>query len=332
MNRVPLHSRRPAGTTAVAGVLGLCVVAALVGWLWRPSKTMPGVPAPLAASAPVAPAPASAPDNPAQARRQLALSGRWARLSGRDQAILAPLREDWPELSADQRQKWLDLALRFPSLQVDEQQRIQDRMRQWALLSPAERGAARLNFQEIRQLSAQDRLEQWEAYRGLAPSERKELAVKAQSAGQSPAVPRRADPSAPVPKSSGVAAEAVAGSGLVARPVGGTVVQAPIGATTQLVSQLPPTPGPAPAGPKIAAQPGMVDPATLLPQARLARSPQPPAGAAAEGTPSNEESSPGGSAANPAPTNAPAPAQSPTAAPVPTAPAPAPVPSTSGAQ
>lgn len=271
MNRIPLHSRRPAWTTAVAGVLGAFVVVAMLGWLWRPSKTTPAVPPPLAASAPVTPAPASAPESPAQARRQLAVSGRWSQLSARDQAILAPLREDWHELNVDQRQKWLDLSLRFPTLHVEDQQRIQDRMRQWALMSSAERGAARLNFQEIRALPAKDRLEQWEAYQGLPIGERKEFAVKAQTAGQTPVVPRRAEPSAPVPKSSGVAAETVAGAGHVAKSVGGTVVQAPIGATTRLVTQLPPAGAPAPAGPRIAVQPGAVDPATLLPQARVGR-------------------------------------------------------------
>lgn len=291
MNRIPLHSRRPTWTTVVAGVLGVGVVVAMLGWLWRPSKTTPAVPPPLAASAPVTAAPASAPESPAQARRQLALSGRWSQLSARDQAILAPLREDWHELNADQRQKWLDLSLRFPNLHVDDQQRIQDRMRQWALMSSAERGAARLNFQEIRALSAKDRLEQWEAYQGLPPGERKELAVKAQSAGQTPAVPRRADPSAPVPKSSGVAAETVAGTGHMAKPVGGTLVQAPIGATTRLVTQLPPAGVPTPTGPRIAVQPGVVDPATLLPQARVGRPGAAPTGsaAAAEATPAGAD-------------------------------------------
>jgi hypothetical protein len=209
---------------------------------------------------------------------------------------LAPLREDWHELNADQRQKWLDLSLRFPTLHVEDQQRIQDRMRQWAMMSSAERGAARLNFQEIRALPAKDRLEQWEAYQGLPPGERKELAFKAQTAVQTPAVPRRADPSAPVPKSSGVAAETVAGAGHMAKPVGGTLVQAPIGATTRLVTQLPPASVPTPTGPRIAVQPGVVDPATLLPQARVGRPTAAPSGggAAADGPTagSDEPSSP----------------------------------------
>ncbi|NBU50385.1 MAG: DUF3106 domain-containing protein [Betaproteobacteria bacterium] len=270
MNRIPLHRQREPWMTGIAAVLGLAVIAALVAWLWRPSKLLQAVPAPLEASAPVAAAPEDAQAAPAQARRALAVSGRWSRLSAGDQAILAPLKEDWAELSVDQRLKWLDLSLRFPAMAVDEQQRVQDRMAQWARLSSAERGAARLNFQEIRQLSQKERLEQWEAYQGLGPEEKKELAVKAQAAAQAPAVPKRSESSTPVPKSSAVLTDAVSG-GAVARPVSGTLVQAPIGATTRLVTQLPALAAAPSSSPRIAVQPGAVDPVTLLPQARAAR-------------------------------------------------------------
>lgn len=271
MNRIPLYRQRDPWLTAAVAVLGLAVVAVLVAWLWRPSKTVQAVPAPLAASAPVAAAPDGAQAAPAKARRALAVSGHWASLSAGDQSILAPLKDDWADLSVDQRLKWLDLSLRFPSMAVDEQQRVQERMAQWARMSSAERGAARLIFQETRQLSQKDRLEQWEAYKGLAPDEKKELAVKAQAAAQSPAVPRRTENSGPVPKSNAGAAEAVAGAGTVARPMGGTLVQAPMGATTRLVTQVPTTAAAPATGPKIATQAGAVDPITLLPQARASR-------------------------------------------------------------
>lgn len=306
MNRIPLHRQREPWVTGMVALLGLAVIAALVAWLWRPARQAQSVPAPMGASVAVAPLSDAAPTGPAPARRALATSGRWAGLSAGDQAVLAPLKDDWADLSVDQRLKWLDLSLRFPTLAPDEQQRVQDRMAQWARLSSTERGAARLNFQEIRQFSAKERMEQWEAYQGLEPAERKELAVKAQAAAQSPAVPKRSDIGAPVPKSSAGAAEALAGA--VARPVSGTLVQAPIGATTRLVSQLPPS-GTAPApGPRLAAPPGAVDPVTLLPQARSARpaaGTEPASGNAEEPSPSpsttadHAPSTPGGAAAAP---------------------------------
>ncbi len=302
MNRIPLHRQREPWMTGMAAVLGMVVIAALVAWLWRPSKLLQAVPAPLEASAPVAAAPDDALAAPAQARRALALGGRWSRLSAGDQAILAPLKDDWSELNADQRLKWLELSLRFPSMAVDDQQRVQDRMAQWARMSPAELGAARLNFQEIRQLSAKERLEQWEVYQGLAPQERKDLAVKAQAAVHRPVVPKRSDSAAPIPKSSSSMADALAGS--VARPVSSTLVQAPIGATTRLVTELPANPPASGSQSRMALQPGSVDPMTLLPQARSGR---PSASAEAATTGSGEETQPAVPAASGEPTPPPMP-------------------------
>jgi len=294
MNRIPLYRQREPWMTGIAAVMGLAVIGALLAWLWRPSKLVQAVPAPLEASAPVAAAPEDAQAAPAQARRAVAVSGRWSRLSAGDQAILAPLKDDWSELSVDQRLKWLELSMRFPSMAVDEQQRVQDRMAQWARMTTAERGAARLNFQEIRQFTAKERLEQWEAYQELGPSERKELAIKAKAATQTPAVPKRSDSPAPVPKSSGAMADALAGA--VPRPVSGTLVQAPIGATTRLVTQLPSAPvAGTVSGPRLAVSAGAVDPVTLLPQARSSRpstSSDPGAGAAEEAAPSSAPAAP----------------------------------------
>lgn len=294
MNRIPLYRQREPWMTGIAAVMGLAVIGALLAWLWRPSKLVQAVPAPLEASAPVAAAPEDAQAAPAQARRAVAVSGRWSRLSAGDQAILAPLKDDWSELSVDQRLKWLELSMRFPSMAVDEQQRVQDRMAQWARMTTAERGAARLNFQEIRQFTAKERLEQWEAYQELGPSERKELAIKAKAAAQTPAVPKRSDSPVPVPKSSGAMAEALAGA--VPRPVSGTLVQAPIGATTRLVTQLPSAPvAGTVSGPRLAVSAGAVDPVTLLPQARSSRpstSSDPGAGAAEEAAPSSAPAAP----------------------------------------
>ena len=240
MNRIPLYRQREPWMTGIAAVMGLAVIGALLAWLWRPSKLVQAVPAPLEASAPVAAAPEDAQAAPAQARRAVAVSGRWTRLSAGDQAILAPLKDDWSELSVDQRLKWLELSMRFPSMAVDEQQRVQDRMAQWARMTTAERGAARLNFQEIRQVAA------------LA--------------------------------------------GAVPRPVSGTLVQAPIGATTRLVTQLPSAPvAGTVSGPRLAVSAGAVDPVTLLPQARSSRpstSSDPGAGAAEEAAPSSAPAAP----------------------------------------
>ena len=44
MNRIHLHRQREPWMTGMAAVLGLAVIAALVAWLWRPSKLVQAVP------------------------------------------------------------------------------------------------------------------------------------------------------------------------------------------------------------------------------------------------------------------------------------------------
>lgn len=275
MNKViSPRQRQQAWSTGLVGAAGLAVIAGLTAWLILPGPSSVSGTEPTATEGA---APAGVNPAAVEGRRRLAASGRWSLLPEKDRLILAPLEEDWSELSSDQRLKWLDLAQRFPTLGSEERQRVQARMVEWARMSPIERGTARLNFQEIRQLPNRDRLERWEAYQDLAPAERKELAQRAQSAAPTAATVPRLESVSPVPKSSAVATEAVAAASTSAKPVGGTVVQAPLGATTTLVTRLPTTPpSPSPAGPKIAATPDVVDPATLLPQARAAARPATP--------------------------------------------------------
>jgi len=58
------------------------------------------------------------------------------------------------------------------TLTPEERARINDRMVEWAKLTPAERGQARLRFEEARQLPVPDRSEAWRAYQALPPEQR----------------------------------------------------------------------------------------------------------------------------------------------------------------
>lgn len=192
----------------------------------------------------------------------------WQSLTSSQRVALAPLERDWPTIQADHKEKWLEIASRFPKMAPDERQRIQARMTEWARLSPKERGEARLHYQEARQLSPTGRQARWEQYQALPPDQRHQLAARAAPSAntQERANPRsaRAAASAPVPKSNLV-------SGMPAPPVGKpvapTVVQARPGATTTLMSKSPAPPAHQQPGlPKVAATPGFVDRTTLLPQ------------------------------------------------------------------
>ena len=301
----------------LAAALGLTVLLALAGWLLVPARSPAASPAPTALAHPgssgSAPASGTGAADPSPAggavtgavagvdpTRLAVARGQWSKLPVSVQVVLKPLEEDWSELTPDQRLKWFDLGRRFGQLPPDEQRRVQERMVDWARMTPSERGLARLNFQEIRQVSLKERLERWEAYQGLEVGERRLWAERAQATFGAPASPRRPETGgAPTPKSSGAAAEQVANATSPARPVSGTVVQAPWGATTVLVSRLP-TSTAAGSGPKIAATPEFVDPVTLLPAAARAN-------AAASTAPSSPGSQPG--APNPSGGAEPAPAE-----------------------
>ena len=150
---------------------------------------------------------------------------------------------------------------------------MQARMSEWTKLSPQERGAARLNFQEAKQLPPQDRQARWDAYQALPPEKRRELAERAQpspdaSRKNGAAVPRngeaKAGRDAPQAKSNIVPNPAYAAP---PKPVAPTVLRAGPGATTTLMSKRPAPPSHQQTGlPKIAATPEFVNKSTLLPQ------------------------------------------------------------------
>lgn len=201
---------------------------------------------------------------------------RWSELKPAQQAALKPLEREWAGIDAPRKQKWLELSARFPKLTPPERSRVQERMSEWARLTPGERGEARVNFQEAKQVPAQDRQERWKAYEALSPEQKQQLAARAapasDAARKGTTTGARYDgkpdkgnrDAAPQAKSNIVPNPAFASP---PRTVAPTVVQARPGATTTLITKRPAPPGHQQTGmPKIAATPEFVDKATLLPQ------------------------------------------------------------------
>lgn len=191
----------------------------------------------------------------------LAAPERWQDLTAQQRAALAPLQGSWAGMDADRREKWLEVAVRFPKLTEAERQRLQQRMVEWARRSPAERGQARLQFQEAQRWTPQERQERWEAYQSLDPQARQVLAErwKLEEAA------RRRQADAPSAKRNVVEAQAPAAAPRQAASP--TSVRAREGATTKPIGQpRSEPPHHQPGLPKVAATPGFVDPATLLPR------------------------------------------------------------------
>jgi len=196
----------------------------------------------------------------------------WKSLSASQQSALKPLERDWRGIGADHKEKWLEIAAQFPAMSVDERKRVQARMSEWAAMTPQQRGAARFQFKQAQQLAPSNRQARWEAYQALPAEEKKQLASRAEppaSTGsalrRSRSTPKDGEASSGVqPKSNVVAAPDV---GRPVRSVAPTLVQAPTGATTTLISKRPAPPVHEQAGlPKITASPNFVNPSTLLPR------------------------------------------------------------------
>ena len=118
----------------------------------------------------------------------------WSQLTPAQRSVLAPLSVDWDKMENLRRKKWLLIAERFPTLKPDEQRRIQDRMREWALLSPEQRAKVRDSYKEFNQLPAEQKKavkEKWETYSNLSDEEKARL-----KHGGKPPKPAEATPTA----------------------------------------------------------------------------------------------------------------------------------------
>lgn len=193
----------------------------------------------------------------------------WASLTVTQQQALTPLQQDWSTLDRNRKQKWLAVAARFPSLPAPERQRIQQRMSDWARLTPAEREQTRQQFQEARQLPASERQARWQAYQALSAEERTTLAQRAKPAPRAASAALASANKPPRPGAGPVKRSAGASSAASTSrlPVPIALVQAKPGATTTTIATRASPPPHSKAGvARIAVTPGLVDPATLLPR------------------------------------------------------------------
>jgi hypothetical protein len=73
----------------------------------------------------------------------------------------------------------LNLAAGFHALTPEEQEKMLERITDWASLSAQQRSQARLNYAAAAKLPTDDRRAQWEAYQALSAEEKKRLAARA---------------------------------------------------------------------------------------------------------------------------------------------------------
>jgi len=81
----------------------------------------------------------------------------WSQLSTQQKIILAPLANDWEKMENVRKKKWLGIADRYPSMKADEQLRTQERMREWARLTPEQRAKVRDSYKDFNQLPTEQK-------------------------------------------------------------------------------------------------------------------------------------------------------------------------------
>ena len=127
----------------------------------------------------IGPAPTKKAKEPASSAVKKNVRPAWAELTAEQQATLAPLKNDWDTLELERRQKWIQIAKRYPRMKPLEQERVQRRMQTWANLSPEQRRQARENYKHLaktpRQAPNKDLRQAWAEYQALSPYERESL-------------------------------------------------------------------------------------------------------------------------------------------------------------
>ena len=179
-------------TPAFVLALALLGVLGFIGWqVWHQVRMAPGTFVPLEALAAQS-APRSSDMRPENGP-PLSRGPGWEQLNTLQKLALYPLAPRWAVLSEQQKRQWLAIAQSFSKLPEAEQERLHNRMAQWASLSSQQRSQARLNYAATNRLAPDSKRARWEAYQALSNEEKTRLAAAAavnahRSLGAAPAV------------------------------------------------------------------------------------------------------------------------------------------------
>jgi hypothetical protein len=103
----------------------------------------------------------------------------WAELTPPQQNALAPLATEWDKLNSAHKVKWLAISNKFSTLKPDQQLRLQNRMRDWAKLTPAQRSVARESYSRAKKLNPGQKTAEWQQYQQLPEEQKRKLAAEA---------------------------------------------------------------------------------------------------------------------------------------------------------
>lgn len=177
--------RRARRRCATVALIATCVASAAAAFAADPAAVAPKV--------------AAAPQAPASSAVALLKPARpyWIELTQAQRLALAPLADDWERLDLQTKKKWVEIGNRYPRMKADEQGRTQQRMREWAMLTPDQRRVARDSFVRVRQMNPEQRADLLRKYHELPPEKRQALVAEGQ-ANKVIVVPK--PPTAPPPR------------------------------------------------------------------------------------------------------------------------------------
>jgi len=113
---------------------------------------------------------------PVAAKSQVNTKPLWVDLNPAQQQALAPLSGEWDTMDGFRKKKWLAIGNKFASMKPDEQQRVQERMRDWVKLTPEQRRIARESYTRAKRLGPDTKSAEWERYQQLSDEQKKKLA------------------------------------------------------------------------------------------------------------------------------------------------------------
>lgn len=99
----------------------------------------------------------------------------WSDLTPAQQHALAPLAGEWKKMGLNGKEKWLVIGNKFAAMSPAEQERMQERMRDWVKLTPVERRSVRESYTRAKKLDADKKSAQWKEYQQLSDEQKKKL-------------------------------------------------------------------------------------------------------------------------------------------------------------
>lgn len=172
--------------------LSVAIIALLAGLGSVTTCDAQGPHAPAATGATAAPATPT----PSKVAKKPDSKPTWNELTPAQQHALTPLAAEWNKMEFNRKEKWLVIGNKFAAMTPAEQERMQDRMREWVKLTPVQRRAVRESYTRAKKLDADKKSAQWKEYQQLSEEQKKKLAqaklpkhVAALPATQSKAAP-----------------------------------------------------------------------------------------------------------------------------------------------